>query len=155
MFEQDEWSSEQFKWSYKPLKPNHQRPVIIHRAILGSVERFMALLIEHSGGKWPLWISPRQLLVCSLYQKSNAYTQQIFEQLKSLGYSVELDNSDASINKKVRNGQLSQFNFVLVAGEEESSSETIDVRARDGSRMGKLSVPELHELLQTKINNFE
>lgn len=63
-FEKDEWDDHDFEWKEQSLKPGYQRPVVIHRAILGSVERFMAVLIEHLGGKWPFFISPRQAIIC-------------------------------------------------------------------------------------------
>lgn len=86
------------------MKAGHERPVIIHRAILGSVERFMAILTEHLAGKWPLWLSPRQVVVCSISEKYLGYARKVYEELKKQGFEVELDDSDASISKKVRNG---------------------------------------------------
>jgi threonyl-tRNA synthetase len=85
------------------LKAGHERPVIIHRAILGSVERFMAILTEHLGGKWPLWLSPRQVVVCSISEKYLPYAQEVYSNMKAQGFEVELDDTDASISKKIRN----------------------------------------------------
>jgi threonyl-tRNA synthetase len=100
----DEFSPHKFEWKEQPLKAGHERPVIIHRAILGSVERFMAILTEHLAGKWPLWLSPRQVVVCSISEKYLGYARKVYEELKEQGFQVEIDDSDASISKKVRNG---------------------------------------------------
>ena len=116
----------------QPLKAGHERPVIIHRAILGSVERFMAILTEHLAGKWPLWLSPRQVVVCSISEKYLGYARKVYEELKDQGFAVEIDDSDASISKKIRNGQLAQFNYILILGEQEESTNTVEIRSREG-----------------------
>ena len=105
---------------------------MVHRAIFGSIERFMAILIEHLGGKWPVWLSPRQVKIVPISQQHEEYCKEVYEQLKSNGWEVELDLSDSSLNKKVRNAQLKQFNYILVAGDEEMNSKTVDIRSREG-----------------------
>lgn len=85
-----------------PLKHGYARPVIIHRAILGSVERFVAILIEHLGGKWPFWVSPRQAKVCPISQNFTEYCEKVYLYLHQQGFEVELDRSDATLSKKVR-----------------------------------------------------
>lgn len=102
-FEPDEYSSEPFEWREKPLKPKSERPVMIHRAIFGSLERFIAILIEHLGGKWPLWLSPRQVRICPVSEAHRDYCSNLEQQLKSRGWEVELDATESSLNKKVRN----------------------------------------------------
>ena len=91
--------------------------MIIHRAILGSLERFIAILTEHLSGKWPLWLSPRQVVVCSISDKFTSYAQEVFDTLKREGFEVEIDDSDSSISKKIRNAQINQFNYIVVTGE--------------------------------------
>ena len=102
-FKADEFSSETFIWQEKAVKPKFERPVMIHRAIFGSMERFMAILIEHLGGKWPLWISPRQVQIIPISNKHQEYCQKVNDDLKRSGWEVEMDLSEASLNKKVRN----------------------------------------------------
>jgi threonyl-tRNA synthetase len=102
-FEPDEYSNERFEWREKPLKPKSERPVMIHRAIFGSLERFIAILIEHLGGKWPLWLSPRQVRICPVSEAHRDYCSDLEKQLKSRGWEVELDATESSLNKKVRN----------------------------------------------------
>ena len=123
---------------------------MVHRAILGSLERFMAILMEHLGGKWPLWISPRQIMVISVTDKFSDYSQKVYNELKNNGWEVEIEgNSNLSLNKKIRNAQLKQFNYIIVIGEEEMSSETVNVRSREGERLGKLSLPAFESTLKS------
>eukprot|EP01112_Ceratiomyxa_fruticulosa_P015439 TRINITY_DN4540_c0_g1_i5.p1 TRINITY_DN4540_c0_g1~~TRINITY_DN4540_c0_g1_i5.p1 ORF type:complete len:725 (-),score=204.18 TRINITY_DN4540_c0_g1_i5:144-2318(-) len=121
---------------------DHQRPVIIHRAILGSVERMMAILIEHTGGKWPFWLSPRQIIVLSISEKSAAYASEVRKTISEAGFYVDEDISDKTINKKVREAQLAQYNFALVVGEQESSNRTVNIRNRENEQVGLKTVDE-------------
>jgi len=131
------------------------RPVIIHRAIYGSLERFIGMLIEHTAGKWPLWLSPRQIMVCTINPSQEAYAEKIKKELFDAGFDVEHDASDDTISKKVRKYQLAQFNYILVVGAEEQSSGTVNVRLRDqkGER-GSVSIPDLIEELRDHVRNY-
>lgn len=159
LFKADEYEDEDFEWKEQPLKPGFARPVIIHRAILGSVERFMAILIEHLAGKWPFFLSPRQAVICPISEKYSGYCESVYLYLHKMGYSVELDTSNLTLNKKIRNHQLEQWNFILVAGEEEEATGMVDIRTRDNERMGKMRLDQLHEYFQTlmpgKSNKYE
>ena len=86
LFEADEYSKEPFEWRERPLKPNTERPVLIHRAVLGSVERFIAMLAEHTAGKWPFWLSPRQVCICPISDATIPYAKEVEHKLKNLGY---------------------------------------------------------------------
>jgi len=130
-----------------PLKPGFRRPVIIHRAILGSVERFSAILIEHLAGKWPFWLSPRQVIVCPISEKAMDYCESVYLYFHKLGYEAQLDRSQGNINKKVRNAQIEQWNYILVAGEAEMNDGLVDVRTRDNVRHGKIRVDEVARML--------
>lgn len=113
------------------LKKGFERPIIIHRAILGSVERFIAILIEHTAGKLPFWISPRQAMVLPVSDKCNDYALYVHKTLNNHLFDVEIDLSVNTLNKKIREAQLKQFNYILVVGEKEISTKTITVRNRD------------------------
>ncbi|EUD65382.1 threonyl-tRNA synthetase [Plasmodium inui San Antonio 1] len=113
------------------LKRGFDRPVIIHRAILGSVERFVAILIEHTAGKLPFWISPRQAIVLPVSDKFNDYANYVYQTLNNHFFDVEIDTSLNTLNKKIREAQLNQFNFILVVGEKELTTNTVTVRNRD------------------------
>ncbi|EKM56703.1 uncharacterized protein PHACADRAFT_194288 [Phanerochaete carnosa HHB-10118-sp] len=113
-----------------PDKPP-SRPVIIHRAILGSLERFIAIITEHFAGKWPFWLSPRQLLVVPVAVPYQQYASEVAEKLQKLGLYADVDNSSETLNKKIRNGEIAQYNFILVVGQEELDSQSVNVRNRD------------------------
>ncbi|XP_052239215.1 threonine--tRNA ligase 1, cytoplasmic-like isoform X2 [Dreissena polymorpha] len=123
-----------------------KRPVIIHRAILGSVERMMAILCESYGGKWPFWLSPRQCIVVPVAPAYDEYANKVRQQIFEAGFEceAELDPSN-TLNKKVRNSQLAQFNFILVVGEKEVASGTANVRTRDNKVHGEHSVEKIIE----------
>jgi threonyl-tRNA synthetase len=124
-----------------------ERPVMIHRAILGSVERMFAILLEHYKGKWPLWLSPRQAIVCPVSVKSEAYALQVKDQIHQARFYVDVDTSDRTIQKKVREAQLAQYNYILVVGEDEAATGKVSVRVRDNSDKAKISVMMVEEVL--------
>ena len=142
-YPKDELDEEDFTWQEHPLKHGFARPVIIHRAILVSVERFVAILIEHLGGKWPFFLSPRQAIVVPISEKYLDYCTSVMLYLHKAGFEVDVDRSNAQLNKKIRNAQLDQWNYILVAGEEEAKEGCVDVRSRDGQRIGKMRVDAL------------
>ncbi|ETW77277.1 hypothetical protein HETIRDRAFT_65578 [Heterobasidion irregulare TC 32-1] len=107
------------------------RPVIIHRAILGSLERFIAIITEHFAGKWPFWLSPRQVLVIPVAAPYKEYAAEIAGKLAELGLYADVDNGDNTLPKKIRNGEVAQYNFILVVGQEELDGRSVNVRNRD------------------------
>ncbi|KAK9915530.1 hypothetical protein WJX75_000385 [Coccomyxa subellipsoidea] len=120
-----------FDLQYKGANEAFERPVIVHRAILGSVERMLAILTENFAGKWPLWLSPRQVIVVPISEASVAYARRVRAQLRAAKLHVEVDDSDRKMQKKVREAQLAQFNYILVVGEKEEAEGTVNVRTRD------------------------
>ncbi|KNZ58574.1 threonine--tRNA ligase [Puccinia sorghi] len=108
-----------------------KRPVMIHRAIMGSVERFTAILTEHFAGKWPFWLSPRQVLIIPVAAPHKAYAQEVAQKLWDAGLYADADMSDATLPKKIRNGEVSSYNFILVVGSEELESRSVNVRSAD------------------------
>uniref|UniRef100_A0A7N6ACX3 threonine--tRNA ligase n=1 Tax=Anabas testudineus TaxID=64144 RepID=A0A7N6ACX3_ANATE len=126
-----------------------KRPVIIHRAILGSVERMIAILTENYGGKWPLWLSPRQVMVVPVGPTCEEYAQKITQEFHNSGLMTDVDlDPGCTLNKKIRNAQLAQYNFILVVGEKEKTSNTVNVRTRDNKVHGERSVEECIERLK-------
>jgi len=122
-----------------------KKPVMIHRAILGSVERFFAILLEHWGGKWPFWISPRQVKLCPVHEDQFEYAHSVAKQIHAAGFTVDVDDSDRKLPKKVREAQLEQFNFILVVGKEEKANGTVNVRTRDNEVHGEKTPDQLIE----------
>ncbi|XP_077569731.1 threonine--tRNA ligase 1, cytoplasmic [Stigmatopora nigra] len=136
------------------------RPVIIHRAILGSVERMIAILTENYAGKWPLWISPMQVMVVPVNPSCDEYARKVYKQLTDAGMMADVDlDSGCLLNKKIRNAQLAQYNFILVVGEKEKTTNTVNVRTRDNKVHGELSLAEtlarLSLLKQARCRNAE
>uniref|UniRef100_A0A673YC95 threonine--tRNA ligase n=1 Tax=Salmo trutta TaxID=8032 RepID=A0A673YC95_SALTR len=129
--------------------PTGAQPVIIHRAILGSVERMIAILTENYGGKWPLWLSPRQVMVVPVGPTLDDYAQKIRDDFHRGGLMTDVDcDASCTLNKKIRNAQLAQYNFILVVGEKEKTSETVNVRTRDNKVHGERCVHECMKRLQ-------
>uniref|UniRef100_A0A8W8HP80 threonine--tRNA ligase n=1 Tax=Magallana gigas TaxID=29159 RepID=A0A8W8HP80_MAGGI len=129
-----------------------KRPVMIHRAILGSVERMIAILCENYGGKWPFWLSPRQCIVVPVAPPFNEYANQVRQQLHDAGFMCEADVDDGNtLNKKVRNAQIAQFNFILVVGEKELENKTANVRTRCTKVHGEHSIADII----TKFSKFK
>ncbi|NXD83473.1 SYTC2 ligase, partial [Halcyon senegalensis] len=132
-----------------------KRPVIIHRAVLGSVERMIAILAENYGGKWPFWLSPRQVMVVPVGPTSEEYAQQVCSKFFEAGFmsDVDLDQS-CTLNKKIRNAQLAQYNFILVVGEKEKANNAVNVRTRDNKVHGEISVSSAIEKLKKLKSSF-
>jgi len=132
-----------------------KRPVMIHRAILGSVERMFAILIEHTGGKWPFWLSPRQAIVVPVGEKFIPYAESVRDRISASGIYIDVETSDKSLQKKIRESQLAQYNYILVVGEEESKDDSVNVRTRDNQVHGKKSVTEIINEFQQLTKDFK
>uniref|UniRef100_A0A0D9WTU3 threonine--tRNA ligase n=1 Tax=Leersia perrieri TaxID=77586 RepID=A0A0D9WTU3_9ORYZ len=120
-----------------------ERPVMIHRAILGSVERMLAILLEHYNGKWPLWLSPRQAIVCSISSNTVEYAKQVRARIHEAGFHVAIDETDRTIQKKVREAQLAQYNYILVVGAKEAETGKVSVRVRDNAELTPFSIDDV------------
>ncbi|XP_025243016.1 threonine--tRNA ligase, cytoplasmic isoform X4 [Theropithecus gelada] len=126
-----------------------KRPVIVHRAILGSVERMIAILTENYGGKWPFWLSPRQVMVVPVGPTCDEYAQKVRQQFHDAKFMADIDlDPGCTLNKKIRNAQLAQYNFILVVGEKEKISGTVNIRTRDNKVHGERTISETMERLQ-------
>jgi threonyl-tRNA synthetase len=127
---QDKYAEEGLKIGGK-LKSGFSRPIIVHRAILGSLERCIAILCEHFGGKWPFWVSPRQIAIVPVSDKFLDYADSVEKRLSLEGYFTDVIRLNATLNKKVRTAQMAQYNYILVVGEKEETDNTVNVRIRD------------------------
>ena len=124
--------------------------MIIHRAIFGSLERFIAILCEQTGGKWDFWISPRQLQLIPMNKECELFTEQVYNTLLLKGFSVSIDKSGDNFNKKIRNAQIDGFNYIGVIGKEEVKNLAVNLRKRDEEKeIGKFSIPELIKLFES------
>jgi threonyl-tRNA synthetase len=127
------------------LPPDFARPVMVHRAMLGSVERMFAVLLEHYGGKWPFWLSPRQALVVPVGMSFVPYAKKVVDRLIKAGFHADVDDSTNSLKKKVREGQVAQYNYILVVGEKEETNDSVAVRNRNNEQEGEKKVDEVIE----------
>ncbi|KAM0755040.1 tars protein [Meredithblackwellia eburnea MCA 4105] len=129
------------------------KPVMIHRAILGSLERFIAILIEHFGGKWPFWLSPRQIIIVPVAAAHKEYAAKVQKRLFDAGFFVDVDNTDNTLPKKIRNGEIAQYNFIFVVGSEEVDGESVNVRNRDDAgQKGKAEAFKVDDILAKLIS---
>lgn len=133
---------DKFQLEYTADDGTRKRPVMIHRAIFGSIERFMGILIEHYVGKFPLWLSPHQIRLLNVADRHLPYAKQVEAKFKEHGFHVDVDHSNESISKKVRNAQLAQINYILTVGDKELESGTVNLRTRDNIVHGEVSIDE-------------
>ena len=141
-----------FKLNYVSETGEKKVPVIIHRAILGSVERMIAILTESYGGKWPYWLSPRQAMIVPVAPTFDQYATEVKNKLHNAGVQVDCDTDPGdTMNKKIRNAQLEQYNFIMVVGEKEQTNGTVNVRTRDNKVHGEHSVDDVI----TKLKNLQ
>jgi threonyl-tRNA synthetase len=127
-------------------------PVVIHRAIFGSFERFIALLIEHYAGAFPLWLAPIQTIVLPIADRHVTYANSIRTTLEAAGLRVELDKRQEKIGYKIREAQLQKIPYMLVTGDRELSEKTVAVRARKGGDQGART---LDEILTTMLEEIQ
>jgi threonyl-tRNA synthetase len=127
---------QRFDLKYIGADNAEHRPVVIHRAIFGSFERFIALLIEHFAGAWPLWLAPVQAVVLPISDRHRDYAVGVQHRLAAAGLRVELDDRQEKINYKIREAQLQKVPYMLVAGDRESAEGTVAVRSRFGGDLG-------------------
>jgi len=113
------------------LAPGLARPVMIHRAIVGSFERFLAVIIEHFAGKWPFWLSPRQIMVIPVMKDAEDYATEVQSLFHKARMYVDVDVTGNTLQKKIRNAQVAQYNFVLVVGAQERENRAVNIRNRD------------------------
>ena len=146
---------ERFDLTFQGADGAQHRPYMVHRAILGSLERFLGVLVEHYGGAFPLWLAPVQAMVIPIADRHVAYGQGIKDQLSSLGFRVEMDPRNARMNLKIRQAQLQKVPYMLVVGDREAEQGTASVRARDGRNLEALSMDEIVKLLEKDLKPEE
>ncbi|MDQ5920502.1 MAG: threonyl-tRNA synthetase [Pseudomonadota bacterium] len=122
---------------------SRQVPVMLHRAICGSLERFIAILIEHHMGNFPFWLAPIQFVLLNISEKQAGYTEVVYNKLKNFGFRCKLDLSNEKINYKIRENTLEKIPYLLIIGDKEVEANQVTVRQRDGLDLGAMSVDEL------------
>lgn len=142
---------ERFQLEYTGADNQKHRPVMIHRAPFGSMERFVAVLIEHTGGKFPLWLAPDQAVILTVSEKSNEYAKKISELLNNSDIRTVLDDRNEKIGRKIRDNELKKIPYLLVVGENEAKENKVAVRRQGQGDMGTMSVEEFIESIRKEV----
>ena len=133
---------QRFEMEYQSSDGSRRRPVMIHRALFGSIERFFGVLTEHYAGAFPPWLAPVQVMAIPVADAFAPYLQEIVAQMRGAGIRAEIDLSDDRMQKKVRNAQLEKIPFMLIAGEEDQNNRAVSFRFRDGTQRNGVPIQE-------------
>ncbi len=144
---------ERFNLVYTDKDNSEKTPVMIHRAILGSLERFLGILIEHHGGSMPLWLSPEQIRIMTISEKTNDYASQVYNRLKMAGLRCTIDVSDEKVGAKIAKAHSDKLPYMLVVGPKEQQSETVNVRIRGSKDSKTVGVDEIIKIAKEKIEH--
>ncbi|MFC1549000.1 threonine--tRNA ligase, partial [Candidatus Omnitrophota bacterium] len=142
---------ERFDLKYVDHKGAECRPIVLHRVILGSLERFIGALIEHYGGAFPLWLAPDQVKIIPITEGQTAYAGEIKEQLSKLGIRAEADVRDEKMQKKIRDAEIAKIPYMAIIGKREAEAGTISIRSRKKGDLGAMNKDAFIELLQKEI----
>lgn len=142
---------ERFELSYKGSDNELHRPVMIHRAPFGSLERFVAILLEHTGGNFPLWLMPEQVILLCVSEKYEKYAEKVLNELKNNEIRALIDNRNETIGKKIREAQLNKYPYMLIVGEKEATEDTVAVRSRTKGDTGSLTVETFIEKFKAEV----
>ncbi len=143
---------ERFDLTYKGADNQLHRPVMIHRAPFGSMERFIAILIEHTGGNFPLWLTPEQVILLPISEKYENYTKNVLNLLENYEIRALVDDRNEKVGRKIRDAELNKIPFMLIIGENEEKEGTVSVRKHSEGDLGTFSVEEFAGLIQDEIN---
>ncbi|CAM4422479.1 threonine--tRNA ligase [Zobellia roscoffensis] len=144
---------ERFELTYKGSDNELHRPIMIHRAPFGSMERFIALLLEHTGGNFPLWLIPEQAIVLPVSEKHEKYAEKVLNSLENDEIRALVDDRNETVGKKIREAEMNKIPFMLIVGENEEASNTISVRRHGGEDLGSISLEQFSDLVTKEINS--
>ncbi|HKK12423.1 MAG TPA: His/Gly/Thr/Pro-type tRNA ligase C-terminal domain-containing protein, partial [Flavobacteriaceae bacterium] len=142
---------ERFDLTYKGSDNELHRPVMIHRAPFGSMERFVAILLEHTGGNFPLWLTPDQAIVLSISEKCEKYAKKVLNLLENNEIRALFDNRNETIGKKIREAEMNKIPYMIIIGENEEREDKINVRQHGGNDLGMISVEEFSKIVNDEI----
>ena len=142
---------ERFELTYKGSDNELHRPVMIHRAPFGSLERFVAILLEHTGGNFPLWLTPEQVIILSVSEKYEKYAEKVSNELENHEIRALVDNRNETIGKKIREAQLNKFPYMLIVGEKEAADGTVSVRDRKKGDQGSIGIASFIDNISAEI----
>jgi threonyl-tRNA synthetase len=142
---------ERFEMEYKGADNEMYRPVMIHRAPFGSMERFVAVLIEHTAGKFPLWLTPEQAVILPVSEKYNEYAKKVLHLLKNYDIRTIIDDRNEKVGKKIRDNELKRIPFLLIVGENEEEEGLVSVRKQGDGDKGVMKIEEFAEFLNNEV----
>jgi threonyl-tRNA synthetase len=142
---------ERFDLEYVGDDNQKHRPVMIHRAPFGSMERFVAVLIEHTGGKFPLWLTPDQVVVLPISEKYTDYANEVARALELADVRVTIDDRNEKIGRKIRDNELKRIPYMLIVGEKEQETKTLSFRRQCAGDLGAMSVEEFAKLVNDEV----
>jgi threonyl-tRNA synthetase len=143
---------ERFELTYKGSDNETHRPIMIHRAPFGSMERFIAILLEHTAGNFPLWLMPTQVTVLTLSEKYEKYGEKVLDLLENHEIRAVIDNRSETMGKKIREAEMNKSPYMIIVGENEEKENTISVRKHGGEDLGTISVDDFEKIVSTEIN---
>ena len=146
---------ERFELEYTGEDGQKHRPVMIHRVVLGSIERFIGVITEHFAGAFPAWLAPVQVKILTITDRANEYADQIAAQLDQAGFRVETDERNEKIGKKIREAQLMKIPYMLVVGDRDIENGTVSVRHRSGEDLGAMSLADFQAMLKAEVDSME
>ena len=142
---------ERFDLTYKGADNEFHRPVMIHRAPFGSMERFIAILLEHTGGNFPLWLMPEQVIILSISEKYEKYARKVLNLLENNEIRALVDNRNETMGKKIRDAEMQKVPYMIIVGEQEELDETVSVRKHGGENLGTISVDSFTSIIEEEI----
>ncbi|MBC3847844.1 threonine--tRNA ligase [Winogradskyella echinorum] len=143
---------ERFDLTYKGSDNEMHRPVMIHRAPFGSMERFIAILLEHTGGNFPLWLMPDQAIIISISEKYEKYAEKVLNLLENDEIRALADNRNETVGKKIREAEIQKFPYMIIVGEQEEKDNTITVRQHGGEDIGTIDVEKFVNIVKDRVN---
>ena len=144
---------ERFELEYKGSDNEMHRPIMIHRAPFGSLERFVAILLEHTGGNFPLWLIPEQAILLSISEKYENYSKKVLSSLKNNEIRTAIDHRGETMGKKIREAEMNKIPYMLIIGEKEAESGTVSVRKHGGEDLGSMTVEEFSKMINDEVNS--
>jgi len=145
---------ERFKLEYVGSDNEKYRPVMIHRAPFGSLERFIAVLIEHCAGKFPLWLTPEQVIILPISDKYQKYAENVLSLLKKNDIRAQIDSRSEKTGRKIRDAEMKKIPYMLIVGEKEEADGTVSVRQHGEGDKGVLQLEDFIKLIDTEINKM-
>jgi threonyl-tRNA synthetase len=143
--------SERFGMTYVAADNTQKRPFMVHRALLGSLERFFGVLVEHYGGAFPAWLAPVQAMAIPVAPAFIGYGEEIVRELRARGIRAEIDRGDERMNAKIRNAQNQKIPFMLILGEKEKSTKAVSIRTRSGEQKNLIPSSDFFSMMEKEL----